>query len=384
MTLSPSSAAAASPNVPKAAETDLAALAAELFRRDEPHAVRPLPRLTGVQVLATGSYVPAERVTNADLAPLGIDADWIVQRTGILERRRAAADQATSDLAYEAAVACLAKAALASGANLASGGRQPPEDIANSIDLIVLATMTPDSPAPSTACQLQRRLGGRAAAFDVSAACAGFMYALVTGMQFVKTGCANRVLVVGADVMTRSVNPADTKTYPLFGDGGGAVLLGPGDGEQGFLAYTLGADGSGADLLCVHGGGTREPLTADTLAAGRQYMHMEGKAVFKWAVKLLGDTIRETLAAAGLTARDLDLVVLHQANRRILDAAAEALGIPAEKVIVNLDRFGNTSAGSIPLVLDELAAAGRLKRGDRILLSGFGAGLAWGTGILRW
>ncbi len=368
MKLSSSPAAAASPNVPKAAETDLAALAAELVRCDEPHAVRPLPRLTGVQVLATGSYVPAERVTNADLAPLGIDADWIVQRTGILERRRAAADQATSDLAYEAAVKCLAKANVA----------------IDDIDLIVLATMTPDSPAPSTACQLQRRLGGRAAAFDVSAACAGFMYALVTGMSFVKSGCANRVMVVGADVMTRLVNPTDTKTLPLFGDGAGAVLLGTGDSEQGFLSYTLGADGSGADLLCVHGGGSREPLTADKLTAGRQYMHMEGKAVFKWAVKLLADTIRDTLAAAGLTARDLDLVVLHQANRRILDAAAEALGIPAEKVIVNLDRFGNTSAGSIPLVLDELAAAARLKRGDRVLLSGFGAGLAWGTGILRW
>jgi 3-oxoacyl-[acyl-carrier-protein] synthase-3 len=340
----------------------------ELAGRDEPHAVRTLPRLTGVQVLATGSYVPSQRVTNADLAPLGIDPDWIVKRTGILERRRAAADQATSDLAYEAAVACLAK------------GNVSIDDI----DLIVLATMTPDSPAPSTACQLQRRLGGRAAAFDVSAACAGFMYALVTGMQFIKTGTAGRVLVVGSDVMTRAVNPIDTKTYPLFGDGAGAVLLGPGDGEQGLLAYTLGADGAGADLLCVHGGGTREPLTAESLARGRQFMHMEGKAVFKWAVKLLADTIRETLAAASLTARDLDLVVLHQANRRILDAAAESLGIPTEKVIVNLDRYGNTSAGSIPLVLDELSVAGRIKRGDRVLLSGFGAGLAWGTGIFQW
>jgi 3-oxoacyl-[acyl-carrier-protein] synthase-3 len=210
------------------------------------------------------------------------------------------------------------------------------------------------------------------------------MYALVTGLQFIKTGTARRVLVVGADVMTRAVNPADAKIFPLFGDGAGAVLLGAGDADQGLLAYSLGADGSGADLLCTPGGGTREPLTPAGLAAGRQFMHMEGKAVFKWAVKLLADSIRETLAAAGLSASDLSLLVLHQANRRILDAAAENLGIPSEKVIVNLDRYGNTSAASIPLVLDELAAAGRLHRGDHVLLSGFGAGLSWGTGIFRW
>jgi 3-oxoacyl-[acyl-carrier-protein] synthase-3 len=339
-----------------------------VLRRDQPHESRSLPGLTGVQILATGSYAPPEVVTNADLAPLGIDADWIVQRTGIRERRRAAADQATSDLAFEAAARCLAQANVP----------------ASEIDLIVLATMTPDSPTPSTACQLQRRLGGRAAAFDVSAACAGFMYALVTGLQFIKTGTARRVLVVGADVMTRAVNPADAKIFPLFGDGAGAVLLGAGDADQGLLAYSLGADGSGADLLCTPGGGTREPLTPAGLAAGRQFMHMEGKAVFKWAVKLLADSIRETLAAAGLSASDLSLLVLHQANRRILDAAAENLGIPSEKVIVNLDRYGNTSAASIPLVLDELAAAGRLHRGDHVLLSGFGAGLSWGTGIFRW
>jgi 3-oxoacyl-[acyl-carrier-protein] synthase-3 len=307
-------------------------------------------------------------VSNADLASLGCDADWIVQRTGIHERRKAADDQATSDLAYEAARDCLDR----------SGVR------AAEIDLIVLATMTPDSPIPSTACQMQRRLGGQAAAFDVGAACAGFMYALITGMQFVKTGTARRVLVVGAEVMTRAVNPRDAKTYPLFGDGAGAVLLGPGSAEQGLLAYTLGADGSGADTLCIPGGGTREPLTPETLAAGRQYMHMEGRAVFKWAVNLLADSALEVLTDAGLTAEDISLVVLHQANRRILDAAAEHLGIAPEKLVVNLDRFGNTSAASIPLALDEIDRAGRLRRGDKLLVSGFGAGLSWGTGILRW
>jgi 3-oxoacyl-[acyl-carrier-protein] synthase III len=329
-----------------------------------------------VQVLACGAYAPPQVVTNEDLARHGYDPQWIVQRTGILARRRAADDVAASDLAYEAAVRCIARKA----ANI---GRQPPE-VLDEIDLILLATMTPDSPIPSTACQLQRRLSCRAAAMDVGAACAGFMYALVTGMQFVKTGTARRVLVVGSDVMTRTINPVDKKTFPLFGDGAGAVLLGPGSEQQGLLAYSLGADGRGAELLSIPGGGSREPLTAASLAAGRQFIQMDGRAVFKWAVNLLVDSIRSVIQAAGLTTNDLSLVILHQANRRILDAAADALGIAREKLVINLDRFGNTSAGSIPLALDEVLAAGRLQRGDHVLLSGFGAGLSWGTAVLRW
>jgi 3-oxoacyl-[acyl-carrier-protein] synthase III len=189
---------------------------------------------------------------------------------------------------------------------------------------------------------------------------------------------------VGSDVMTRSINPADKKTFPLFGDGAGAVLLGAGSDEQGLLAYSLGADGSGADLLCIPGGGSREPLTPERLAAGRQYVHMAGRPVFKWAVNLLADSILAVVNGAGLTPADLSLMVLHQANRRILDAAADLLGIPREKIIVNLDRYGNTSAGSIPLALDEALTTGRLHRGDHILISGFGAGLSWGTALLRW
>jgi 3-oxoacyl-[acyl-carrier-protein] synthase-3 len=327
-----------------------------------------LATLTGVQILATGSYAPAEVVRNEDLAPLGFDADWIVQRTGIRERRRAAPHEATSDLAYEAAIACLSRAGVK----------------ADEVDLIVLATMSGDSPTPSTACRLQHRLGVSAPAFDVSAACAGFMYALVTGMQFVKTGCAQRALVVGADVMSRTVNPADKKTYPLFGDGAGAVLLGPGSEDQGFLSYLLGADGSGAELLQVEAGGSREPISAEAIGAGRQFMQMDGRAVFKWAVRMVVDSVREAMAHARLTTQDIDLLVLHQANRRIIDAAANDLGIDSERVIVNLDRFGNTSAGSIPLVLDELAQAGRLHRGSRVLTCGFGAGLAWGAGVFQW
>jgi 3-oxoacyl-[acyl-carrier-protein] synthase-3 len=302
------------------------------------------------------------------LAHLGYDADWILQRTGIRERRRAAAYEATSDLAYEAAIACLKRANVR----------------AQDVDLIVLATMSGDSPTPSTACRLQHRLGCIAPAFDVSAACAGFIYALVTGMQFVKTGSARRALVVGADVMSRVVNPLDKKTFPLFGDGAGAVLLGPGAENQGLLAYMLGADGSGADLLHVPAGGSREPITAESATSGRQFMQMDGRAVFKWAVRLLVDAVREVIAHAHLTTRDIDLVVLHQANRRIIDAAAHDLGIEADRVIVNLDRYGNTSAGSIPLVLDELADQGRLRRGMRVLTCGFGAGLAWGAGVYQW
>jgi 3-oxoacyl-[acyl-carrier-protein] synthase-3 len=327
-----------------------------------------LATLTGVQVLGTGSYAPAEVVRNEDLASLGFDADWILQRTGIRERRRAAPNEATSDMAYRAAVNCLARSGVA-----------PSE-----VDLIVLATMSPDNPTPSTACRLQDRLGCIAPAFDVSAACAGFVYALVTGMQFVKTGTARRALVVGADTMTRVVNPTDRKTYPLFGDGAGAVLLGPGDDDQGFTAYMLGADGSGANLLEIPAGGTREAITPEAIAAGRQFMQMDGRAVFKWAVRLLADAVREVLGHARLTTADIDLFVLHQANRRIIDAAAVDLGISPERVIINLDRYGNTSAGSIPLVLDELAQEGRLKRGDRVLTCGFGAGLAWGAGVFQW
>jgi 3-oxoacyl-[acyl-carrier-protein] synthase-3 len=332
----------------------------------EPHS--PVWTLTGVQVLGIGSFVPPDVVRNEDLASLGCDAEWIIQRTGIRERRHAAADLATSDLGYEAATRCLEQA-----------GVSPKQ-----VDLIVLATMSPDSPAPSTACRLQRRLGCTAPAFDVSAACAGFMYALSTGMQYVKTGNARRVLVVGSDVMSRTVNPADKKTYPLFGDGAGAVLLGAGNADQGLVAYTLGADGNGVDHLHIPAGGTREPLTTEGLAAGRQYMSMDGRAVFKWAVRTVADSCREVLGHAGLTTNDVTWLILHQANKRILEAAASDLGMPIERVMMNLDRYGNTSAGSIPLVLDELRQQGKLNRGDHVLMSGFGAGLAWGTGIFRW
>jgi 3-oxoacyl-[acyl-carrier-protein] synthase III len=327
-----------------------------------------LGTLMGVRILATGSYAPECVVTNHDLAELGYDEQWIVQRTGIHQRRNASPDQATSDVAYEAAVRCLE----AAGAS--------PRDV----DLILVATMTPDSPMPTTACLLQQRLGCLAPALEMNAACAGFMYALVTGMQYVKTGSSRCALVVGADLMSRAVNPADAHIYPLFGDGGGAVLLGPGSDDQGLLAFTLGSEGDVAGTLRQPAGGTREPLTGAGLEAGRHLIHMEGRAVFKWAVRVLIDSTRDVLCHAGLGTDDIDLAVLHQANIRIIDAATEDLGISGDRVLMNLDRYGNTSAASMPLVLDEACRAGRIHRGDRLLMNGFGGGLSWGSAIMRW
>ncbi len=324
--------------------------------------------LTGFEIASTGSYVPDEVVRNEDLAELGCDSDWIVQRTGILERRRAAPEQATSDLALKAAQRCLEKAGVS----------------AAEVDLIIVATITPDHASPSTACHLQQQLGCVAPAMDVNAACAGFMYALVTAGQFIKSGAARCALVVGAEVMSRTINPEDVKTFPLFGDGAGAALLKPSnDDSKGLLSYTLGAEGCGGQALCIPSGGSRLPLSLDSIGNGDHFLRMEGRAVFKWAVRVVADSSNDCLAHSGLTVDDLDLMVLHQANIRIIDSAVSDVGIPREKVFVNLDRYGNTSAASIPLALDEAMSAGRIGAGQKVLLCGFGSGLAWGTGILQ-
>jgi 3-oxoacyl-[acyl-carrier-protein] synthase-3 len=324
--------------------------------------------LTGIQVLAIDACAPREVVGNNELSVLGYDEQWIVQRTGIRERRRAPPEMATSDVAFEAARRCLDKA-----------GADP-----SAIDLIVVATMTPDTLTPATACHLQRRLGSHAPAFDLHAACSGFIFGLATAAQFVKTGFSRRALVVGVDLMTRIVDPQDKRTFPLFGDGGGAALVGPGHEEQGLLAYTLGTDGEGAGLLCIPAGGTREPLSAANVDARRHYLRMDGRSVFKWAVRTAADTIREAVAFARLTLTDISLFVLHQANLRILAAVADDLGISHDRLLINVDRYGNTSAGSIPLALAEADDRGLLRRGDLVLLCGFGAGLTWGTAVVRW
>ena len=334
----------------------------------------PLPRprcrsLKGVRILGTGSYVPDAVITNDHLHQrLGHDSDWIVKRTGILERRHALPHQATSDLCHEAARRCLDAAAV------------DPKDI----DLLVLATFTPDMAFPSTACLVQDRLKLSCAAIEVEAACAGFMYALVTAAAYVVSGASDLALVIGGDCNSRVVNPDDLKTYPLFGDGAGAVLLARGRPDQGLLSYSMGADGGGGDLLSRPACGSRLPPTPDLLARGLHYMHMDGRSVFRWAVAILCDTIQDVLKHGGLSADDIALFIPHQANIRIINAAIDVLHVARNRVFNNLERYGNTSAGSVPLALDEAVAEGRVKPGDLIVLSGFGAGLAWGTAVIRW
>jgi 3-oxoacyl-[acyl-carrier-protein] synthase III len=328
----------------------------------------PLRQLTGVQIVGTGSYVPENIVTNEDLASLGCDADWIIQRTGIRERRHAPPEMATSDMALAAAQRCIEAAQIDR----------------SRIDLIVLGTLSPDYLLPATAAAVQDRLGLNCAAMDVSAACAGFLYAMVTGMQFVATGSSEYALVIGADTNSRVMNPDDKKTYPLFGDGAGAVLVTRGSKEQGLLSYTLGADGAGEKLLVRLAGGSRATLDPSTRPGPDWFVKMDGRPVFKWAVRLLEDSSREVLGAAGFTTADVKLWLFHQANIRILDAAADALAINRKNMETHIDRYGNTSAGSVPIALDEAYRAGRFSRKDLLLMSGFGGGLAWGTALMRW
>jgi len=328
----------------------------------------PLRKLTGVQIVGTGSFLPEQVVTNEDLVSLGSDPQWLVKRTGIRERRHAPAGMATSDMAVAAARRALE----------ASGVGQ------EEIDLVVLATLSPDQLMPATATAVQDQLGLRCAAMDVSAACAGFTYALITGMQFVATGCSRRALVIGSDTNSRVLDPTDKATYPLFGDGAGAVILAPGSHEQGALSYTLGADGSRTHFLCRPTGGARRPFDPTAENDGSWFMQMDGRAVFKWAVRVVEDSTREVLQAAKLEVSQIDWWLLHQANERILDVAIGGLGASRERVIKHMDRYGNTSAGSIPIALDETARAGKIERGQNLLLCGFGAGLTWGTLAFRW
>jgi 3-oxoacyl-[acyl-carrier-protein] synthase-3 len=323
----------------------------------------------GVRVLGTGSYVPDAVVTNQHLYErFGFDSQWIVKRTGILERRHALPHQATSDLCHEAALRCLDNAHVR----------------AQDIDLVVLATFTPDMSFPSTACLLQDRLKISGAAIEIEAACAGFMYALITGAAYVVSGASTTALVVAGDCNSRILNPQDIKTYPLFGDGAGAVILTRGNHDQGILAFSLGADGGGGDMLSRPACGSRMPPTPELLERGLHYMYMDGRGVFRWAVAILSDTIQDVLHASELRPNDVDLYIPHQANIRIINAAVDVLKIPRSKVFNNLARYGNTSAGSVPLALDEAVSEGRLQRGQLVLLSGFGAGLAWGTALMRW
>ncbi|MGH7207888.1 MAG: beta-ketoacyl-ACP synthase III [Nitrospiraceae bacterium] len=321
------------------------------------------------RIAGTGSYVPERVLTNADLERMVATSDtWIVERTGIRERRIAAPGETCSDLGTRAAERALEAAGVA----------------AADLDLILVATCTGDAPLPSTACLIQRRLGAvRAAACDLSAACCGFVYALGVGDAYVKTG-SRHVLVVGAEVMSMLMDWTDRGTCILFGDGAGAVVLSPSEGERGILSSHLHSDGNLWDLICVPGGGSRIPPSEKMLAERLQYMKMKGNETFKVAVKTLEEVAREALAANHLAVEDLDLYVPHQANLRIIKAVAERLGLPMEKVVLNMDRYGNTSAASIPLALDEAVREGRVKAGSLVMIEAFGSGLTWASAVIRW
>lgn len=325
--------------------------------------------LTGVQIIGTGSYVPERVVTNAELEnSRGFEPGWIEQRSGIQERRYAAPNQATSDMAIQAAKKAMADANVT----------------AEEIDLIVVGTFTPDHITPSTACLVQNALGIDAPAVDMAAACSGFMYALVSASQYIATGNSKMALVIGADTNSRLVNPDDQGTAPLFGDGAGAVILTSGDKEQGLVCYQLGADGSGKEVLEIPAGGSANRIGHSQLDEKLQYLSMDGRAVFKWAVQALTGTVDLVLRKTDLTPEDIDQCIVHQANQRILKNASEQLNIAPEKLFQNLQRYGNTSSASIPIALDEARREGRVNPGDTLILSGFGAGLSWGTAVFKW
>lgn len=349
-----------------------AAMPSDPPRTDDSMEIRPkrsrIGRLMGVQVVGIGSNVPENVVRNEDLAALGYDAEWIVQRTGILERRHAGPDEATSDLAVEAARRCIEDAKI------------DPADI----DLLLLGTITGDMLLPATANLVQDRLDLCAPAMDIQAACASFIFAMITGAQFVASGCSKLVLVIGADCNSRMIDPADVHTFPLFGDAAGAVLLAAGTQSQGLLSYAAGSDGSGSDLLSRPMGGSRLPFSNAVPGENRHLLQMNGRPVFKWAIRILRESISDTLRAAKLTLDDVDLIIFHQANIRIINSSVKDLGIDPSKVFNNLERYGNTSSASIPLALDEAYREGRIHRGSLILFSGFGSGLAWGTVLMKW
>lgn len=320
-------------------------------------------------IAGTGSYVPERVLTNADLERMVETSDaWIVERTGIRERRIAATGEACSDLGTRAAESAL-KAADVS-----------PSDL----DLILVATCTGDMLLPSTACLIQHRLGAvRAAACDISAACCGFVYALSVADAYIKTGC-RAVLVVGSEVMSAVTDWTDRNTCVLFADGAGAAVLKPTDGERGILSSHLHSDGAFSDLICVPGGGSRMPPSEKMLAERQQFVKMRGNETFKVAVRTLEEVAREALSANHLSVEDIDLYVPHQANVRIIKAVAARLGLPLDRVAMNMDRYGNTSAASIPLALDEAARTGRLKEGNLVMLGAFGSGLTWASALIRW
>lgn len=326
--------------------------------------------MRSVGVLGIGHYVPEKVLTNFDLEKMVDTSDeWITERTGIKQRHIAAPEEATSDLSLKAAQKALEDAGVA------------PEEI----DLVIVATASPDHAFPSTACLVQDRIGAKnAAAFDLSAGCSGFVYSLGVASQMIKTGLYNKALIIGAETLSRIMNWQDRNTCVLFGDGAGAAVVGVVEDGYGVLGIDLGADGSGGKYLYQPAGGSRTPASEQTIADNDHTIHMNGPEVFKFAIQIMGKTAKTALKNAGMKPEELDMLFPHQANLRIISSAAKRLKMPMEKVWVNVDKYANTSAASIPIALCEAQAAGVLKKGDNILLDGFGAGLTWAAIVLKW
>jgi len=324
----------------------------------------------GCAITGIGSYVPQRVLTNADLEKI-VDTtdDWITSRTGIRERRMAAENEHTSTMGIAAARIALERAGV-EAANL---------------DLIIVATITPDMPFPATACIVQQELGAtKAAAFDLEAACTGFLYALEISRQFIDNGMYQNVLVIGAEKLSSIIDWKDRNTCVLFGDGAGAAVLQSRADSRGVLATRLGSDGGKADILAMPGGGCRQPATVDSVNERIHFLKMEGKEVFKNAVKAMTDAAKEVLERSGVGIEDIKCVIPHQANQRIISAVGERLGTRDNQVFVNLHKYGNTSAASVAVALDEAVSTGIIERGDLILIIAFGAGLTWGATVLEW
>jgi 3-oxoacyl-[acyl-carrier-protein] synthase III len=321
-------------------------------------------------IVGVGSYVPERILTNAELEKMVSTSDeWITTRTGIKERRIAAKDEFTSDMAAKAALRAMKMAGVK----------------AEEIDLIVVATITPDMPFPSTACLVQGKIGAtRAAAFDVEAACSGFIYAMEVAQQFIMSRTYETVLVIGAEKISSIVDWQDRNTCVLFGDGAGAAVLRHRSGSHGLMTAVMGADGSKADLLYMPGGGSRCPATPDSVAARRHFLQMGGKETFKNAVQAMQTAAEEALRRCELDITRIKCVIPHQANRRIIEAVSERLGAKPEQVFINIHKYGNTSAASVAIALDEAVESGRIQPGDLILIVAFGAGLTWGAAVIEW
>ena len=322
------------------------------------------------RIISTGSYVPEKVFTNFDLEKMVDTSDeWIIERTGIRERRIAGEGQAASDLAYEASKAAIDSAGLK----------------ADDIDLIIVATVTGDMPFPSTACILQNKLGAKNAfGFDINAACSGFLYGLYVADSFIKSGVHKRILIVGTEVLSKITDWNDRTTCVLFGDGAGAVIIESTDEDRGIVSMHVDSDGSMWELLHMPGGGSRNPASIDSIEKRLHYIKMKGNETFKVAVRVLEDLVIKTLDENKLEPSQLSLLIPHQANLRIIQATADRLNLSMDKIVINIDRYGNTSAASIPIALDEVARAGRIKDGDYILLEAFGGGLTWGSALIKW